>query len=173
MRYLAPSMNTGIDPPPVSPTADRELVVSRVVHAPAALAFNAWTEPAQFEQWWGPPDRETVVHGMVVEPEGKTSLVMRDSNGFECPATLVYADIKAASALSYMQSDDGDPEDDAAAFGVSVRFEDVGPELTRVTMCMLFKTAAVRERAASECEAGSGAHASLGRLDRFLQAFQP
>ena len=166
-------MNADSNQQVICPAADRELTVSRIVHAPAALAFNAWTEPTQLEQWWGPPDYETQVHEMTVEPKGKARLVMRDPDGFEYPTTLVYADIEAARSLSYMQSDDTDPDSDAATFGVAVRFEEEGLALTRVSMCMLFKTAAVRDRAASECDAGAGANETLRRLDQFLQEFLP
>ena len=144
--------------------------MSCLVHAPAALAFNAWTEPSQFQQWWGPPGHETLLHEMEVEPDGKTRLVTRDPDGREHPTTLVYSGIKAAHSLSYMQSDDSDPDNDATTFGVAVRFEDEGLELTRVTMSMLFKTAAARDSAATT---GSGANETLERLDRFLQAFLP
>jgi uncharacterized protein YndB with AHSA1/START domain len=167
------TMNANIHQEDASSAADRELVVSRVVRAPAALVFNAWIEPAQFEQWWGPPDYETRVHEMVVEPDGKTRFVMVDQDGFEYPTTLVYAGIEAARSLSYMQTDGSDPDDDAATFGVAVRFEDEGQEATRVTMSILFKTAAVRDRAAAESNTGAGAGETLRRLDQFLQDFLP
>lgn len=166
-------MSTGIKQEDVSPAADRELVVSRIVRAPAALAFNAWIEPTQIEQWWGPPGYETQVHEMTVEPDGKTRLVMRDRNGFEYPTTLVYTGIEAACSLSYMQSDGSEPDNDAATFGVAVRFEGEGPASTRVTLYMKFKTAAVRDRAARENESSACANDMLGRLDRFLVAFLP
>jgi len=166
-------MNADITQQEVSPTADRGFVVSCVIHAPAALAFNAWIEPKQLEQWWGPAGFETLVHEMAVEPDGITRLVMRDADGVEYPNKLVYADITAGRLLSYMQSDDSDPDNDAAAFGVTVRFEDEGQEQTRVTMRMLFKTAAERDRVVNEYDAVSGANQTLQRLDQFLQAFLP
>ena len=154
--------------PPASGNADRELSVSRVVHAPAALAFNAWTESLQLEQWFGPPDCETVVQAMDVVPEGRTRLMVRDADGFERTITLIYSELTAAHVLSYLHSDDSDPDDDAASFGVAVQFEEEAP-----TMTMRFKTAAVRARAATACDAGAGACDTLRRLDRFLQEFLP
>lgn len=35
-------------------TSDRELVVTRIVDAPARLVFQAWTTPDLFKQWWVP-----------------------------------------------------------------------------------------------------------------------
>ena len=156
----------------VSPKADRELVVSRLIDAPAALAFNAWIEPKQLEQWWGPDGFQTTVHEMEVRPEGITRLVMHGPDGVDYPNKLVYTEIMAAKVLSYMQSDGSDSDNDAASFGVMVRFEEEGHQ-TRVTVHSLFKTAAERDRVEQEVEAISGATQTLARLEKFLKEFLP
>jgi len=33
---------------------DLDLSIERVIHAPRATVWRAWTEPARFEQWWLP-----------------------------------------------------------------------------------------------------------------------
>jgi uncharacterized protein YndB with AHSA1/START domain len=38
----------------VERTSERELVVSRTIHGPARLVFEAWTRPELFERWWVP-----------------------------------------------------------------------------------------------------------------------
>lgn len=38
----------------VERTAPRELVVTRLVHAPSRAVFDAWTRPEQFKLWWAP-----------------------------------------------------------------------------------------------------------------------
>src|SRR4028118_2034288 len=35
-------------------TSDRELVVTRIVNAPARIVFEAWTKPELFKRWWVP-----------------------------------------------------------------------------------------------------------------------
>ena len=155
-----------------SPTADPEMVVSRLIAAPAALVFNAWIEPKQIEQWWGPNGFITTVHEMEVVEGGIARLVMHGPDGVDYPNKLVYTDIKAAKLLSYMHSDDSDSDNDAAAFGVTVLFE--GDEhQTRVTMHALFKTAAERERVVKEYGALNGANQTLERLEIFLKEFLP
>ena len=37
--------------------AQHELLISRLIDAPPAKVFRAWTEPEWLRQWWGP-------HGM-------------------------------------------------------------------------------------------------------------
>ncbi len=157
----------------LTPDSRREFTVSFVVRAPAALAFNAWIEPKQLEQWWAPEGFTTTVHEMAVERDGTTRLVMRGPDGVEYPNKLVYGDIKAAHTLSYTQSDDSDLDNDAAAFHVNVRFEDEGLEQTRVTMRLRFHSVAERDRVVAEYDAKGGAQQTLQRLDRFLQRFLP
>jgi uncharacterized protein YndB with AHSA1/START domain len=38
----------------VERTSERELVVTRTVHGPARLVFEAWTKPELFQRWWTP-----------------------------------------------------------------------------------------------------------------------
>ena len=35
-------------------TSERELVVTRIINAPARIVFEAWTNPERFRQWWIP-----------------------------------------------------------------------------------------------------------------------
>ena len=37
-----------------SATADREIVISRVISAPRELVFEAFTEVRHLSRWWGP-----------------------------------------------------------------------------------------------------------------------
>ena len=155
-----------------SPTADREMVVTRLIDAPTALVFNAWIEPSQLDKWWGPNGFKTTVHEMDVAEGGITRLVMHGPDDVDYPNKLAYTDILAAKRLCYMQTDDGDLDNDAAAFGVSVLFEEEGSQ-TRITMHTLFKTAAERDRVVKEYDALAGANQTLERLDAFLKEFLP
>jgi uncharacterized protein YndB with AHSA1/START domain len=40
-------MNAVFDP-------DLDLTISRVIKAPRSVVWNAWADPANFEQWWIP-----------------------------------------------------------------------------------------------------------------------
>jgi uncharacterized protein YndB with AHSA1/START domain len=37
----------------VTPPSDREILITRVFDATAALVFWAWTRPELFRRWWG------------------------------------------------------------------------------------------------------------------------
>jgi uncharacterized protein YndB with AHSA1/START domain len=51
-------------------TSDREIVVTRVIDAPREMVFEAWTDPEQVVQWWGPFGFTTTIHEMEVRPGG-------------------------------------------------------------------------------------------------------
>jgi uncharacterized protein YndB with AHSA1/START domain len=38
----------------MSATADREIVISRVIGAPRELVFEAFTDVRHLSRWWGP-----------------------------------------------------------------------------------------------------------------------
>ena len=45
---------TGRGAPGQSATADREIVISRVIDAPRELVFEAFTDVRHLSRWWGP-----------------------------------------------------------------------------------------------------------------------
>ncbi|HEX2779812.1 MAG TPA: SRPBCC family protein [Gemmatimonadaceae bacterium] len=47
-----------------------DLTVSRIIRAPRAAVWNAWTDPASFEQWWIPAPARCKVVEMDLRPGG-------------------------------------------------------------------------------------------------------
>jgi hypothetical protein len=43
--------------------AGREIALKRVFDAPRELVFDAWTDPKQITQWWGPTGFTTTTAG--------------------------------------------------------------------------------------------------------------
>src|SRR6201998_3728926 len=54
---------TGRDAPAQSATADREIVISRVISAPREVGFEAFTEVRHLSRWWGPEGFTTTTAG--------------------------------------------------------------------------------------------------------------
>lgn len=52
------------------PNSDLDLTISRVIKAPRAAVWNAWTDPASFEQWWIPAPARCKVLEMDLRPGG-------------------------------------------------------------------------------------------------------
>ena len=62
-------------------TADREIVITRVVNAPRELVWEAMTNPQHVVQWWGPTGFTTTIEKMDVRPSGVWKHVMHGCTG--------------------------------------------------------------------------------------------
>ena len=74
-----------------SSTADRELVITRVIAAPPARLFRAWTN--QLPLWWGPHGMTTPFCEMELRPGGSFRTILRAPDGTEYPTRGVFLEI--------------------------------------------------------------------------------
>ena len=52
------------------PNSDTDLTLKRVIKAPRAVIWHAWTDPASLEQWWYPAPAKCRVVAMDLQPGG-------------------------------------------------------------------------------------------------------
>ena len=76
-----------------TPLAERELVLTRLIAAPRAKLYRAWTEPELLKQWFAPLPYTTPVAELDVRPGGSCLVVMRDPDGNDWPNPGVYLDV--------------------------------------------------------------------------------
>jgi uncharacterized protein YndB with AHSA1/START domain len=74
-------------------TQGRDLILTRVIDAPPAKVFNAWTDPALLKQWFAPAPWTTPTAELDVRPGGSTLVVMRGPDGNEFPNRGVYLEV--------------------------------------------------------------------------------
>ena len=74
-------------------TADRELILSRVIDAPRELVFRMWTDPAHLAKWWGPQGFTNPVCEIDFRPGGVLRIVMRAPDGTDYPMGGVFREI--------------------------------------------------------------------------------
>ena len=79
--------------PEAAPSADRDLVLTRLIEASPDKVFRAWTEPELLKQWFAPLPYTTPVAELDVRPGGSTLVVMRDPDGREFPGRGVYLEV--------------------------------------------------------------------------------
>jgi uncharacterized protein YndB with AHSA1/START domain len=94
------------------PTARRELTITRVIDAPREAVFDAWTDPRQMAQWWGPNGFTNPVCEMDARPGGAIRLVMRAPDGVDYPMTGTFREIAKPRRLVYAaaaEDHDGNP----------------------------------------------------------------
>ena len=112
---------------------DRELVLTRLIDAPPAKVYRAWTEPELLKQWFAPLPFTTPVVEIDVRPGGANLFVMRDPQGNEYPNHGVYLEVIPNRKLVFTDAYTGAWQPSAKPFmTVIVTFEDEGGK-TRYT----------------------------------------
>ena len=74
-------------------TSDRELVLTRLIDAPPAKLYRAWTEPELLKQWFAPLPYTTPVAELDVRPGGANFIVMRAPDGTDLPNRGIYLEV--------------------------------------------------------------------------------
>src|SRR4051812_21179109 len=76
-----------------TPTSDRELVLTRMINAPRAKVYEAWTNPTLLKQWFAPLPYTTPVAELDVRVGGGNLIVMRGPDGQDMPNRGVYLEV--------------------------------------------------------------------------------
>ncbi|MCJ2033394.1 SRPBCC family protein [Methylobacterium sp. J-068] len=74
-------------------TPERELVLTRLIPAPASALYRAWTEPALLKRWFAPKPYTVSEAETDLRPGGATRIVMRAPDGSEFPSAGVYLEL--------------------------------------------------------------------------------
>jgi uncharacterized protein YndB with AHSA1/START domain len=110
-------------------TADRDLVLARMIDAPPAKVFRAWTDPALLVQWFAPLPWTTPKAELDVRPGGSNMVVMRGPDGTEFPNRGVYLEVVENQRLVFTDAFVAAWEPSSKPFmTVILTFEDVGGE---------------------------------------------
>jgi uncharacterized protein YndB with AHSA1/START domain len=82
-------------------TLKREVHFTRILNAPRALVWKAWTDPKHMAQWWGPKGFTNPVCEMDARPGGAMYIVMRAPDGVEYPMSGVFNEIAVPERLVF------------------------------------------------------------------------
>ena len=89
-------------------SADRELVLTRLINAPREKVYRAWTEPELLKQWFAPKPYTTPIVEIDVRPGGSAYFVMRGPDGKDLPNRGVYLEVvpnaKLVSTDAYVKA---------------------------------------------------------------------
>jgi uncharacterized protein YndB with AHSA1/START domain len=85
---------------PGKESSELDFVITREFEAPRPLVFQAWTDPRQLAQWWGPHGFQNRCE-VDARPGGAYRIVMRSADGVEFPMTGVYRELIAPERIVY------------------------------------------------------------------------
>ena len=133
-------------------TDDATLTVRRVIAAPAARLFEAWTTPALLRIWWGPADVRCIAADVDLRVGGAYRLGNELPDGRVLWITGTFELIEHPRKLVYSWRIGDEPTS-----RVTVRFDPVEPDGTEVTV--------LHERIASRAERDDHQLGWVGCLD--------
>lgn len=155
---------TGRGASPQSATADREIVVSRVIDAERELVFEAFTEVRHLSHWWGPKGFSTTTKAFEFRVGGEWVFVMHGPDGTDYNEWITWTEIVRPERIVLLH---GESRDDPNAFESTVRFVSVGTA-TRVEMRTVFPTRELRDEAVEKYHAIEGGQQTLGNLAAYV-----
>ncbi|MEZ5936054.1 MAG: SRPBCC family protein [Alphaproteobacteria bacterium] len=143
--------------------AGRTMVLQRVIKAPRSVVWGAWMNPETLPQWWGPDGFSCRTQRIDLSAGGEWVFDMIAPDGTVFPNHHLYHEVRPEERLGYtlLWGENGPKHADAWA-----SFEDQGGA-TKVTLCMVFSTAAEFQEAKGFGAVELGLQ-TLGKLERFV-----
>lgn len=144
-------------------TADREMVITRLIDAPRELVFQVWTDPVHLLHWWGPKGFTNTFYEHNANTGGVWRFMMHAPDGTNFPNRIQYEEVVAPERLSYIHGTDEEPEQ----FKGQVLFEAQGSK-TMLTLRITFPTVQAVEDA-KRYGALEGGNQTIDRLEERIR----
>jgi len=141
-----------------------ELHIIRIYEAAIEDVWDAWTDPEQAAQWWGPRGFTLTTHSKDLRPGGHWAYTMHGPDGTDYPNKAIYHEVELRRKLVY---DHGGNDDRPPLFRVTVLFADLGGK-TKMDMTMALPTPEAAEEARKFVKKAGG-DATWDRLAEYLE----
>lgn len=138
--------------------------LTRIYDAPVKAVWDAWTDPQQVAQWWGPRGFTITHHGKDLRPGGFWKYTMHGPDGVDYPNYTVYHEVEQYSRLVY---DHGGTEDRPPLFRVTATFKEIAKGKTELKMTMALPSAEALAETKKIIKAANG-NSTWDRLAEFL-----
>lgn len=140
-----------------------EISITRVYDAPVKAVWDAWTDPKQVAQWWGPRGFTITTHSKDLKPGGHWSYTMHGPDGTNWENKTIYHEVETYKRLVY---DHGGNDDRPPLFRVTVNFSE-NKKKTTMEMTMALATAEAAEATKKFIKQASG-NSTWDRLAEYL-----
>jgi len=144
---------------------DREIVLTRVIAAPRERVFQAWTDPTQIVQWFGPDGFKVESLECDIRPGGRWRFIFTGPDGTIWDNRMVFLRIEAPRLIEMEHGSDKD--EDPGRFHVIVTFDAQSDGKTVLTMRQLHPTKEQRDAGIGFGAVEYG-YQTLGKLARHL-----
>ncbi|MCH5686680.1 SRPBCC family protein [Niabella sp. W65] len=140
-------------------TAEREIRITQIFDASAALIWEVWTNPDHIAHWWGPAGFTTTIHEMDLREEGSWRLTLHGPDGTNYPNRSVYKELIPLQKIVF--------EHFNPHFFTTVLFKPTGTG-TQLEWSMVFDSAEQRAIIVKAHKADEGLRQNIERLEAYL-----
>jgi uncharacterized protein YndB with AHSA1/START domain len=143
---------------------ENEIHITRFYDAPVNLVWEAWTDPAQVAQWWGPRGFTITTHSKDLRVGGHWAYTMHGPDGTNYENKTLYFEVIENERLVY---DHGGNDERPPLFRVTVKFsQETGRTRMDMTMTVASKEAAEQTR---QMIKGASGESTWDRLAEYLE----
>ena len=145
-----------------------EIYITRIYNAPVKAVWDAWTDPAQVAQWWGPRGFTLTSHSKDLRPGGFWRYTMHGPDGVDYPNKTEYFEVEEYSRLVY---DHGANDEQPPMFRVTVQFTELLTELgkqTKMEMTMTFPSPEIAQTTGQFIKEAGG-NSTWDRLAEYME----
>jgi uncharacterized protein YndB with AHSA1/START domain len=84
--------------------ATEQLVITRIIDAPVALVYKAWSEPERLAHWWGPKGCKITIKQFDFKPGGKFHYRMGMPDGSDMWGMFTFREMQAPGKIVFVSS---------------------------------------------------------------------
>jgi len=141
-------------------TSDRQIKVSKLLKSPMSRVWEAWINPDQIRQWWGPRGVTVDIHKMDVKPDGEWLLDITLADGKKFPNKTMFREIVPYKKIVF--------EHFAPNYLATVNFEAKGDE-TLISWMMIIDTKKLYDTLVTTFKAEQGQRDNVEKLAEYLE----
>lgn len=152
---------------------DREIVIARIVDADRETAFEAWTDPAQIVQWFGPDGFLIESYEADIRAGGVWRFDMVAPDGTRFSNRMDFLRIEAPHLIELDHGQDVDDDPDRFRLLVTFDEQDNGKPLSPCVRCTRRQNVARRSSGLARSSSGRRRWANLPIMLRTRPRLQP
>ena len=145
-------------------TKDRELLLSRILNAPVALVWEAWSKPEHIANWWGPTGFTNTITTMDLQPGGEWNLVMHGPDCTDYINKSIFREVVPFKKIVYEHIS-------YPHILATIEFEDLGDK-TQLNWHILFDSAEEFLEIVKTYKAAEGLKQNGEKLEQYLKGLQ-
>jgi uncharacterized protein YndB with AHSA1/START domain len=140
-------------------SSPQEIISARIVNAPVEAVYEAFANPDQLKNWWGPSGFTNTIHEFDLRPGGHWRLTMHGPEKGNYENASVFHTVEPLQKVAWKRST-------MPLFDMEVEFQRVDDERTKISFRMIFATAAECEKLRKFVEPNN--EENFDRLERVL-----